>query len=130
MLLTQGLGPQPFHGRIAILVNEWTNSAAEMVANFAAENHLATVVGTKTSGTVLGARNFAVGSGYWLRIPIFGWFTSQGGTIEGVGVHPDVNVDAGAELAENGRDRQMEAAVSAVNAIGNHRVAGTMPVGA
>ena len=34
VLLTQGLGDQPFHGRIAILVNEWTNSAAEMVAAF------------------------------------------------------------------------------------------------
>ena len=36
MLLTQGLGPQPFHGRIVLLVNEWTNRAAEMLANFAA----------------------------------------------------------------------------------------------
>jgi C-terminal processing protease CtpA/Prc len=32
VLLTQGLGPQPFHGRVVILVNEWTNSAAEMLA--------------------------------------------------------------------------------------------------
>jgi hypothetical protein len=55
MLLTQGLGPQPFHNRIVILVNEWTNSAAEMVANFAAENRLATIVGQKTRGNVLGA---------------------------------------------------------------------------
>jgi hypothetical protein len=29
MLLTQGLGSQPFHDRIVLLVNEWTNSAAE-----------------------------------------------------------------------------------------------------
>ena len=55
MLLTQGLGPQPFHNRIVVLVNEWTNSAAEMVANFAAENGLATIVGQKTRGNVLGA---------------------------------------------------------------------------
>jgi carboxyl-terminal processing protease len=48
MLLTQGLGPQPFHGKVAVLVNEWTNSAAEMLAGFASENRLATVVGTKT----------------------------------------------------------------------------------
>jgi C-terminal processing protease CtpA/Prc len=44
MLLTQGLGTQPFHNRIVVLVNEWTNSAAEMVANFAAENRLASIV--------------------------------------------------------------------------------------
>jgi C-terminal processing protease CtpA/Prc len=58
MLLTQGLGEQPFHKRIVVLVNEWTNSAAEMVVNFAAENGLATVVGQKTRGNVLGAVNF------------------------------------------------------------------------
>ena len=39
-LLTQSLGAQPFHGRIVLLVNQWTNSAAEMVANFAAESRL------------------------------------------------------------------------------------------
>ncbi len=27
VLLTQGLGPQPFHGKVVILVSEWTNSA-------------------------------------------------------------------------------------------------------
>ncbi len=64
MLLTQGLGEQPFHNRIVVLVNEWTNSAAEMVANFATENRLATVVGEKTRGNVLGAMNFNVGGGY------------------------------------------------------------------
>ena len=56
VLLTQGLGTQPFHGRIAVLVNEWTNSAGEMVASFAKENGLATVIGTKTAGNVLGPR--------------------------------------------------------------------------
>jgi C-terminal processing protease CtpA/Prc len=50
MLLTQGLGTQPFHDRIVVLVNEWTNSAAEMVASFAAEKRLATIVGQKTRG--------------------------------------------------------------------------------
>ena len=78
MLLTEGLGAQPFHKRIVVLANEWTNSAAEMVTNFAAENRLATVVGKKTHGSALGAVQFKVGCGYWLRIPIFGWFTSKG----------------------------------------------------
>ena len=40
MLLTQGLGLQPFHGRTVLLVNEWTNSAAEIVAAFAREHGL------------------------------------------------------------------------------------------
>ena len=34
-LFTEGLSPRQFHGRIAILVNQHTKSAAEMVADFA-----------------------------------------------------------------------------------------------
>ena len=76
MLLTQGLGAQRFHGRTVLLVNEWTNSAAEIVAAFAQEQGVARIVGQKSRGNVLGASNFPVGGGYWLRLPVFGWFTS------------------------------------------------------
>ena len=61
MLLTQGLGAQSFHGRVTVLVNEWTTSAGEMAAAFAAETGLAKVIGRKTKGAVLGAMNFDVG---------------------------------------------------------------------
>jgi len=107
VLLTQGLGPQPFHGNVVVLVNQWTNSAGEMVASFAAENHLATVVGTQTAGNVLGAVNFAIGRGYWLRLPVFGWYTSTGRCLEGKGVSPDVLVDADPAITIEGVDRQM-----------------------
>ena len=115
VLLTQGLGHQPFHGRVAIMVNEFTYSAAEMVANFAQENALALIVGTKTAGMVLGGRNLAVGGGYWLGLPVFGWFTSRGETIEGQGVVPNIQVDALPELLRVGRDEQLAAAVEAIN---------------
>ena len=42
-LVSEGLGPKKWHGRVAILVNEHTISAGEMVAAFAAENRLATM---------------------------------------------------------------------------------------
>jgi carboxyl-terminal processing protease len=115
MLLTQGLGAQPFHNRIAVLVNEWTNSAAEMVANFAAENRLATIVGQKTRGNVLGAANFKVGGGYWLRLPVFGWFTSKGLTLEGNGVEPEISVEISPDALANGQDNQMARAIEVVN---------------
>jgi len=117
MLLTQGLGAQPFHNRIVVLVNEWTNSAAEMVANFAAENHLATIVGQKTRGNVLGAANFRVGGGYWLRLPIFGWFTSKGRSLERNGVDPDVLVEISPDALADGQDNQMTRAVDIVNGL-------------
>ena len=122
-LLTQGLDAQPFHGRIVLLVNEWTNSAAEMVANFAAENHLATIVGTRTAGNVLGAVNFHVGSGYWLRLPIFGWYTSRGQCLEGKGVSPDVIVEPDPYLLNSGVDHQLNVAMEALGGIGANQVA-------
>jgi C-terminal processing protease CtpA/Prc len=117
MLLTQGLGSQPFHNRIVVLANEWTNSAAEMVANFAAENRVATVVGQKTRGNVLGAINFKVGGVYWLRLPVFGWFTSKGRSLEGNGVDPDVLVEISPDALANGQDNQMTRAVDIVNGL-------------
>ena len=117
MLLTQGLGEQPFHNRIVVLVNEWTNSAAEMVANFAAEHRLAMIVGQKTRGNVLGAMNFKVGGGYWLRLPIFGWYTSKGRSIEANGVDPDVLVEISPEALAIGQDNQMTRAIEIVNGL-------------
>lgn len=114
VLMTQGLGPQPFHGRIVLLVNEWTNSAAEMVASFAAEHDLATIVGTKTAGNVLGAANFKVGSGYWVRLPIFGWYTSRAESLDGKGVTPHINIDLDLPQLISGIDQQMDKALEVV----------------
>ena len=119
MLLTQGLGPQPFHGKVVILVNEWTNSSAEMLAGFAAEKRLATIVGTKTAGNVLGAINQEVGSGYWLRVPVFGWYTSEGKCLEGAGVAPDVQVDVDPTAFRAGVDNQLDCAAGSLGISGN-----------
>ena len=45
LVVTEGFGPQRFHSRVIILVNEHTASAGEMVAAFAEENNLATILG-------------------------------------------------------------------------------------
>jgi C-terminal processing protease CtpA/Prc len=116
MLLTQGLGPQPFHGRVAILVNEWTNSAAEMLAGFASEHRLATIIGTKTAGNVLGAVNQRVGAGYWLRVPVFGWYTSNGKCLEGRGVLPDLEAEVDPASLDAAIDQQVRRAVEVLDA--------------
>jgi C-terminal processing protease CtpA/Prc len=118
-LLTQGLGPQPYHNKIVLIVNEWTNSAAEMVAGFAAENGLAMLVGKKTAGNVLGAANFKVGSGYWVRLPIFGWYTSKGECLEGKGVSPHVLVDVDPCQLNVGVDQQMNKAIELLTELKN-----------
>jgi carboxyl-terminal processing protease len=82
-----------------------------MVASFAKENRLATIVGTKTAGNVLGAANFSVGQNYWVRLPIFGWMTWSGDCLEGRGVTPDVPVELDPERILGDDDQQMSTAV-------------------
>src|ERR1051325_8360699 len=116
-LVTEGLGLQPFHGRIVILINEYTHSAAEMVASFAKQNRLATIVGTRTAGEVLGGANFKLPGGYILRMPVAGWYTWQGDCIEGKGVEPDLLLENSAESLAAGHDLQFEKASAAVKAL-------------
>lgn len=111
VLLTQGLGKQPFHGRVVVLVNEWTNSAGEMAAQFAKDTKLATVVGIQTGGNVLGSTMFNVGNGYQLYLPIFGWYGPSGNCAEGSGVPPDVPVDIDPDRLACGDDAQVKKAL-------------------
>jgi C-terminal processing protease CtpA/Prc len=67
------------------------------------------------NGQRLGAANFAVGSGYWLRVPVFGWMTWAGECLEGNGVTPDIAVEADAESLSRGVDAQFEKALNAVS---------------
>jgi C-terminal processing protease CtpA/Prc len=90
VLETEGLGSQPFHGRIVIVVNEHTTGAAEMVTLFAKENSLATIVGTETVAA----------------------YQSWNGTrIEGHGIEPDVRVAWSFEDAQRGEDTQLDRAL-------------------
>ena len=111
LVVTEGLGPQPFHGRVVILVNEHTASAGEMLAAFAEENGLATIVGTKTAGRLLSGSTFRAGAGYILGLPVAAYLTWQGRLIEGKGVTPSVPVGLPADQLIAGEDPQMDKAL-------------------
>jgi C-terminal processing protease CtpA/Prc len=89
LLVSEGLGPQKWHGRIVILVNEHTVSAGEMVAAFAKENNLATLVGTETAGRLIPGSGFKIGFGYMLIMPKAAYITWHGRRFEGQGIDPD-----------------------------------------
>lgn len=109
-LFTEGLGPKRFHGGVALLVNEYTRSAAEMIAAFARNEGIAHVIGTRTPGEVLGAANFHVGSDYRLRMPVTAWYTATDQLIEGGGVEPDTEQANTIESLIAGRDLPLEKA--------------------
>ncbi len=114
VVVTEGLGPQPFHGRVVILVNQHSASAAEMLAGFTQENQLATIVGAKTPGRLLSGGAFKVGHGFVLGLPTAGYFTWQGALLEGKGVAPEHPVELSYEALREGRDTQMEKALEIV----------------
>jgi C-terminal processing protease CtpA/Prc len=116
-LTTEGLRKQRFHGRIGIIINEHSHSAAEMVAAFAAENRLGHTIGSRSAGEVLGGANFRVGGEYRVRIPVTAWYTWSGRTIEGSGVHPDIPVEVQFEDLRDRTDRQLDAAIRFVQQI-------------
>ncbi len=117
LVVTEGLGAQRFHGRIVILVNEHTASAGEMVAAFAEENRLATIVGTKTPGRLLSGTTFKVKPGYILGLPVAAYLTWQGRFIEGNGVSPSVSINISPEHLVAGQDPQMQSAVEIVSGL-------------
>ena len=117
LVVTEGLGPQKFHGRVVILVNEHTASAGEMVAAFAEENGLATIVGKKTPGRLLSGTTFRVKPGYILGLPVAAYLTWQGRLIEGQGVTPSVPVELPADQLMAGEDTQMQQALEVAKSI-------------
>jgi carboxyl-terminal processing protease len=110
-VVTEGLGRQPFHGRVVILVNEHSASAAEMVAAFARENNLAKIVGTKTPGRLLSGSAFKVGHGFMLGLPVGAYLTWEGTWLEGKGVEPNEAVDLSRDALREGQDTQLERAI-------------------
>jgi C-terminal processing protease CtpA/Prc len=95
-----------------LLVNRHTASAAEMIAGFVKENHLAKIVGTRSAGQVLGGKVFKVGYGYLLGIPVTNYLIWNGTVLEGNGVEPDELIEVTHASLTEGRDIQLERAVA------------------
>jgi carboxyl-terminal processing protease len=117
VVVTEGLGPQRFHGRVIIMVNEHTASAGEMVAAFAEENNLATILGAKTPGRLLSGSAFKAGFGYIVGLPVAAYLTWQGKLIEGRGVTPSIPVAQPPEQLLAGEDPQMLRALELARAL-------------
>ncbi len=113
-LNTEALGSKSFRGRVVILVNEHSTGATEMLAQFAQENGLATIVGTKTPGRLVSRSATKLGSGYRLIVPVAAYVSAKGKQIEGSGITPDVSVPWLFSEALAGKDNQLSAAIDAV----------------
>jgi carboxyl-terminal processing protease len=113
LLETEGLGAKTFHGRIVVLVDRHTASAAEMVTIFAKENKLATILGEKTAGRLLSATSVKVGHGFRLALPTGAYYTWNLTALEGTPLEPDVEEAFDWKLRRSSdEDRPLQKAVA------------------
>jgi carboxyl-terminal processing protease len=100
-LKTGGRGKEPFRGRIVMLMDEKCASATEGLLSAVKEAQAATLIGRRTTGALLSAKDIKVIGGWTLRIPEADFRTSGGVNVEGRGVEPDIRVEKrGGEDAE------------------------------
>jgi carboxyl-terminal processing protease len=89
--LTPRSPQQPvFKGKIVVLINQFSGSAAEMAAAALRDTVGAEVIGTKSAGAVLVSIIRAAADDYMLQYPLCDYITIKGQRLEGTGVTPDV----------------------------------------
>lgn len=81
----------PFKGKIAVLINGGTGSAAEMLATALHENAGAKIIGEKSAGAVLASLIVPLPHGFELQYPFMDYVSWKGLRIEGKGVVPEIS---------------------------------------
>lgn len=90
MLYMGGGLARTYAGRIALLTDGETGSAAEAVAAMLQETRGAVLVGERTAGAMLSSADVMVAPGWRLRYPAMDFRTAADVRVEGGGVAPDV----------------------------------------
>jgi carboxyl-terminal processing protease len=107
--------PARYSGEIVVLTSGATGSAAEIFAHVMQHQDRATVVGRRTAGAVIVARNYPLPGGGQLQIPVQDYRGLDGRRLEGRGVLPDIGVPPpGIEDLRVGRDPDVEMALAAL----------------
>jgi carboxyl-terminal processing protease len=109
-------GVTPFVGPVAILTDEGTASAAEILAAGLQEAKRAVVVGDSTLGAVLPSLVEALPGGAVMQYVVADFKTPKGVLLEGRGVQPDKRVLETRAGLRTGRDPVLDAALVAVRA--------------
>lgn len=94
-----------------VLVDEQSFSDGEIFPTIYQELKLGKVVGTPSSGAVIGTWHYYLMDGSSMRMPGTGWFKLDGTNMEGTGAIPDILVDNTPEDRIAGKDNQLIRAV-------------------
>jgi carboxyl-terminal processing protease len=99
-----------YRGRIFVLTDRYTGSAAEVFASAIQESGRGVVVGQQSKGGVLGATHYKLPNGFDLHVALMDYHTAKGTRLEGRGVIPDVAVDLTVKDFQEGRDAVLDRA--------------------
>ncbi|MCC6176866.1 MAG: PDZ domain-containing protein [Chloroflexi bacterium] len=102
---------------LVILVDDGTASMAEIFTSALREAGVAWVVGTRTRGSVAGARMFALPNGGGLQVTVLSIVSGQGAVLNDVGVEPDEVVEVSDDDLASGVDVQLQAALRHLDAV-------------
>jgi tricorn protease len=95
----------------ALLINQYSASNAEMMAEGFRSLGIGPVVGVPTSGAVIGTNSWTLLDGGILRTPSIGVYTTAGEDLEGKGRRPDLTVPYDPMAIRDGRDPQLDHAI-------------------
>jgi sarcosine oxidase subunit alpha len=112
------MGAVPFTGPLAILTDEGSASASEILAAGLQEAKRAVVVGDTTLGAVLPSVVEALPGGAVMQYVVADFKTPKGVMLEGRGVQPDRRVVETRAALRAGRDPVLDAALVALKAAG------------
>jgi carboxyl-terminal processing protease len=106
------LGSAEYRGRVVVLIDGATGSAAEIFSAVLQDHGRATLVGRKTAGAVLASWFYHLPDGGELQLSREDYMAPKGRRIEGKGIEPDITVPRTLEDVRTGRDRDLEAALA------------------
>jgi carboxyl-terminal processing protease len=98
---------------LVVLVNGGTASASEIVSGALQDRGRAVLVGQKTYGKGSVQNVVPLSDGSSLHVTVAEWLTPKGRQITGKGLEPDVAVELTQDDVTNGRDPQLDQAVTA-----------------
>lgn len=104
-------GSAKYRGRVVVLIDGATGSAAEIFAAVLQDHGRATLVGRRTAGAVLASWFYRLPDGGELQLSRLDYLTPKGRRIEGKGVEPDIVVPRTLDDLRAGRDPDLARAL-------------------
>ncbi len=96
---------------VVVLINEGSFSNAEIFPSGFKSLKLGTIIGTTTSGGVIGTNDVQLVDGTTFRLPHVKWRTKDGKNMENLGITPDIEVDRTPADILRGNDPQLDRAI-------------------